>query len=102
MLRCISPVGRVSSIENIDCVEELITNRPIRVGLIPTTDDRTYDMTVEADAFLPEHPSLDDARLAALLSKVAIDADWLEQELLRELDAPLATFRKDLEKEGAS
>lgn len=71
---------------------------PARVGAILGQDERSYDLTVEDDVLLAgeEH---DAARVAALVRRVATQADLLEQRHLPGRDEPLSTFQGELERE---
>ncbi|WP_441286822.1 helicase-related protein [Sorangium sp. KYC3313] len=97
LVRCISPVGRVSPDEGQDAIAEEVSALPVRLGVIDK-EEGSYDLTVEEDVLLAaeEH---DAERIAALIGRVAAQADRLEQHHLPGHDEPLATFRSDLEKE---
>lgn len=98
LVRCISPVGSVSPEEGQDAIAEGVSALPVRLGVIEK-EEHSYDLTVEEDVLLAaeEH---DAARVAALIGRVAAQADRLEQHHLPGHDEPLKTFRSDLEKES--
>ncbi|MBZ0116224.1 MAG: DEAD/DEAH box helicase family protein [Sandaracinaceae bacterium] len=100
IVRCISPVGRVEP----DVAQEAIVARAAhvacRVAAILTKEERTYDLTVEDDVVLgdPEH---DLVRVGLLVARVVDEADRFEQDHFDDgRDEPLATFERDLKKEG--
>ncbi len=101
VLRCISPVGRVGPEEAMALVEESARKNPARVGAIIGRDDVSYDLTVEDDVLLGNQ-SFDSARAAVLLSRVAQQADALEQIHLPLLDQALEIFQSDLNLDGGA
>ena len=101
VLRCISPVGRIGPEEAMALVEESARANPARVGAIVGRDDTSYDLTVEDDVLLGD-PSVDVARVALLLSRVAQQADVLEQIHLPHLDQALEVFEADLRQDGGA
>jgi hypothetical protein len=101
ILRCISPVGRVGPAEAMALIEESARENPARVGAIVGRDDVSYDLTVEDDVLLGD-PSLDSARVELLLSRVAQQADVLEQIHLPDLDQALEVFEGDLSRDGGA
>lgn len=98
LVRCISPVGRVSPGEGQDAIAAGVAALSVRLGVIEK-EENSYDLTVEEDVLLAaeEH---DATRIAALIGRVAAQADRLEQLHLPGHDEPLSTFRLDLEKES--
>jgi hypothetical protein len=102
LVRCISPVGRVSLADALGRIQELVAKHSIRVGAVLSEDETSYTLTVEEDVLLPEEPAHDMARASALVRRVVDRADLLEQQLLPGSDEPIDTFRADLAKEGAS
>lgn len=98
LVRCISPVGRVTPEAGQDAIAEGVSRLPVRLGVIEH-EEHSYDLTVEEDVLLAaaEH---DAARIAALIGRVAAQADRLEQHHLPGHDEPLETFQHDLEKES--
>jgi superfamily II DNA or RNA helicase len=98
LIRCISPVGRVSPGEGQDVIAEGVAALPVRLGMIETNEN-SYDLTVEEDVLLAAEV-FDKPRVAALVRRVAAQADQLEQRHLPGHDEPLETFRSDLEKES--
>lgn len=101
VLRCISPVGRVGPEEAMALVKESARKNPAKVGAIVGRDDISYDLTVEDDVLLGD-PSFDAARAAVLLSRVAEQADALEQIHLPFLDQALEVFQADLSADGGA
>jgi hypothetical protein len=65
-----------------------------------TSEERTYDLTVEGDVLLAARPEDDALRVGMLISRVASTADALEQEFLPGQDEVLDTFHHDLVKEA--
>lgn len=97
LIRCVSPVGRVLPATPLD--EIAATARGHAVRLSVTRDDHfeTYDVAVETDVVLSEARS--DGELVALaVRRATTAADQLERVLLM-IDAPMDTFRKNLEEE---
>jgi hypothetical protein len=99
LVRCISPVGRVFLENHDNAVQASTAKLSVRVGAIPTEENRTYDLTIEEDVILPDDQAADAARVAWLIRHVTTTADQLEQTHLPGQDEPLATFKADLEKE---
>ena len=101
VLRCISPVGKVGPEEAMTMVEESARTLPARIGAVVGRDDASYDLTVEDDVLLG-NPSFDFTRASALLGRVALQADALEQIHLPLLDQPLEVFQADLSVDGGA
>jgi hypothetical protein len=101
LVRCISPVGRVGSKEIQDSTfPSKIPTGSIKIGAIVTSEERTYDLTVESDVLLTAHPEDDRGRVGILINRVVAAADALEQEFLPGQDETLDTFHHDLVKEA--
>jgi Type III restriction enzyme, res subunit/Helicase conserved C-terminal domain len=98
VMRCVSPVGTVHPGERRKEVRRDQLRQHARLGAILGKEDRSYDLAVEEDVLLgkPEH---DQQRVAALLDRVVVSADFLEQKHLPGHDEPLSTFEVDLKKE---
>ena len=99
VLRCISPIGRVTGEDDQEILEFARKRPTLRIGLIETEEQRTYDLTVESDVLLAESSAQDAHRLGLLLARVLQQADELEHVLRPDDDAPLPRFREDLEGE---
>jgi superfamily II DNA or RNA helicase len=101
VVRCISPVGRVTDESQHEVILNFARSRPgVRIGLIQTDLERTYDLTVESDVLLTDLETHDAERLRLLLERVLPQADDLEHALRPEDDAPLPRFQKDMETES--
>lgn len=94
VVRCISPVGELAPNETMDKLRELATDESVRIGAIFDDTGRTYDVTVEGEVLLADEAH-DAARVAALIARVARQADHIEHERLG-LDQPLVRFEADL------
>lgn len=99
-VRCISPVGRVRPGADQYAIVASAALVPVRIGAVLAREDRTYDLTAEGDVLLAPTPETDAARVAALIGRVTLQADALEQEHLPGRDEVLATFREELAQEG--
>ena len=99
LIRCISPIGRVFLQQDDTAIYASTVKRSVRVGAIPTAEERTYDMTVEEDVVVPEEEMANASRVAWLIRRVTAEADHYEQVHLPGKDEPLSTFRSDLEME---
>jgi hypothetical protein len=97
LIRCVSPVGRVSPESRLE--EIAATARGHMVRLTATQDERfnTYDVAVETDIVLGD-ARFDGELAASAVRRAASAADQLERALL-EIDAPMDQFRKNLEEE---
>ena len=100
IVRCISPVGRVSPGRIIEDLQEFVSRRSVYLGAILTEKDRTYDLTVEGDVLLGRSSVHNLERVASLIRRVTIAADELEQKACERRDEPMDTFRPDIENEG--
>jgi len=100
VVRCISPVGRVSPGRIIEDLQEFVSRRSVYLGAILTEEDRTYDLTVEGDVLLRRSNAHDLERVASLIRRITIAADELEQKACEGRDEPMDTFRPDIENEG--
>ncbi|MEW6688723.1 MAG: DEAD/DEAH box helicase family protein [Pseudomonadota bacterium] len=101
-LRCVSPVGRVYPAPNQSRLIQTAWRLGARIGAVKTDDSGTYDLTVEEDVLLTDESRHDAQRLQALITRVADEADMIEQEYLPGVDESLSTFRADLERESAN
>ncbi len=100
LVRCVSPIGRVGPEQTHDQILESVGRRSVRIGAIATTEqEHTYDLTVEDDVMLGDDAATDGQRVAMLLTRVAEEADALEQHHLPGQDEALAVFRAQLEEE---
>jgi len=100
VVRCISPIGRTDYDESPDSISRLAAHVPSRVGAISTSDDRTYDLTVEDDVLLcaPDH---DFERVRQLIVRVTNSADHMEfQHFEGARDEALQAFEYDLRSEA--
>lgn len=95
VVRCISPVGDLSPEETMAEIRALAYKDPIRIGAIFDEDARTYDVTVEGEVLLGDE-SHDSGRVAALIARIARQADRIEHEQLEGADQPIGIFEKDL------
>lgn len=101
LVRCISPVGRVGLMEiQESTLASKVPKGGIKIGAIVTSEERTYDLTVEGDVLLATRPEDDASRVGMLISRVVTAADALEQEFLPGQDEVLDTFHHDLAKEA--
>jgi hypothetical protein len=98
MVRCISPIGRLSDGYDVDWVAAETFRRPVQVAAIYDPRFETYNLTIERETLLGEEKD-DLARIDDLIEEVVEAADILEKRLL-ERDEPLTTFRRDLERES--
>lgn len=99
MLRCISPVGRVSLSSDEGEILESVRGVKVRLGAVPEADISSYTLTVQEEVLLADE-SHDVARAELLLRRVALEADRLEAIHLPDEDRVLEKFRADLEFEG--
>jgi superfamily II DNA or RNA helicase len=102
VVRCISPVGLIVPSELEASIIDVGTRLGCKIGAILTSDDRTYDLTVEGEVMLADSASSDLVRCTSLISKVVQQADFIEQEFLPQVDEVLETFRDDLLKESSN
>ena len=100
VVRCISPVGCIGPEEDPEAITDSTANAPAKIGAILTSQERTYDLTVEGDVLLTGSGETDATRVALLINRVVNRADALEMEHLPGADEILATFRDDLSEEG--
>lgn len=96
-VRCISPVGVLAPASTMAEIRELAHDESIRIGAIFDDVGKTYDVTVEGMVLLADEQH-DSARVAALISRVARQADRIEHDRLG-FDQELARFEGDLLKE---
>lgn len=101
VVRCVSPVGCVGPGEDQTAFVASALHASTKIGAIMTSDDRTYDLTVESEVILSSSPEFDVPRVSSLIRRVVAQADALEQEHLPGVDAALDTFRQDLDREVA-
>ncbi len=99
LVRCISPVGRVSPAEAKDEIAHGIASLPVRLGVIQDKN-ACYDLTVEDDVLLADETH-DSVRVAMLIRRVVHQADQCEQRHLPGQDEVMAAFRSGLEKESS-
>ena len=99
LVRCISPVGRVYDHQEQETIQSSVANRPAKIGAVQTTEDSTYDLTVEGEVLISNDESTDTVRVAQLVRRATLEADRLENMHLLGRDEPLQTFKNDLEKE---
>jgi len=102
LVRCISPVGLVVPADIELSISDAAARIGCKIGAILTSDERSYDLTVEGEVTLAEKADFDLHRCGALISKVVRHADLLEQEFLPKVDEVLETFRDDLLKEASN
>jgi hypothetical protein len=97
LVHCVSPIGRVNSLDQWDELARWSAAIPTRLGTVEARGG-SYDVTVEEDVLLttPEH---DRSRVAALIRRVTTLADGIEQEHLPERDRLLKEFRTELERD---
>lgn len=98
MVRCVSPIGKLGERYDAASVAEVTRARAVQVAAIFDPRFQTYDLAIERETLLAGEQH-DLARVDDLLEDVVEAADLLEARLL-ERDEPLATFRKDLEREA--
>lgn len=97
VVRCVSPIGRVSPAEDPERVKLAARQLGARLSAVELLADRSYDLTVDEDVILGS-PRADNDRVALLIERVVTRADLLEQMLL-DGDRPLSEFRADLRHE---
>jgi hypothetical protein len=102
LVRCISPVGRVSPGNHLESIQDTAARKPIRLGAILTAEVKTYDLTVEEDVLLGACDKEDAKRVATLIRRVVDHADFEERVHLPGHDEPLPTFKSQLLKEGVN
>lgn len=99
-IRCISPVGEVSlGSQGISKVmgHAALLNAP--VAALVSRRPGSYNLTVEDDVLLG-NPQHDAARVGLLVHRIVVAADTLELALLKDQDAPIGKFARDLRREG--
>lgn len=99
MVRCISPVGMVQTIDNLGEVVDLGVHRRGWFGAVLTTDVSSYDLTVETEVALAS-PATDHARVAQALVRLLGEADAVEEWHFGAADHSIDAFAADLRKEG--
>jgi hypothetical protein len=99
LIRCISPIGVVDLAASLEAIQDSVRTKPVRLGALRDLEDGSYNLTVQEDVLLGDCVH-DDARVNALLKRVAEEADRLEQIHLPGTDRALAVFADDLRQEG--
>ncbi|MFG2099892.1 helicase-related protein [Micromonospora echinaurantiaca] len=97
LVRCVSPIGRISTADQWDDLARWSAGIPARLGTVEARGG-SYDVTVEEDVLLTT-PRYDSSRVAALIRRVTMLADGLEREHLPERDRLLSEFRAELERD---
>jgi hypothetical protein len=97
LIRCVSPVGRVLPDRELDAIATTARGHAVRLSVTRDTRFETYDVAVETDVVLSA-ARFDGELVALAVRRATAAADQLEQVLLT-TDAPMDTFRKDLEEE---
>ncbi|MFF0468309.1 DEAD/DEAH box helicase family protein [Micromonospora zamorensis] len=97
VVRCVSPIGRISNGDQWDDLARWSAGISARLGTVEARGG-SYDVTVEEDVLLTE-PAFDTPRVAALIRRVTTLADGLEREHLPERDRLLKEFRAELERD---
>jgi len=99
LVKCISPVGVVDLAASLEAIQDSVRTKPVRVGAILGPEEGSYNLTVQEDVLLGDRAH-DEARVNALLKRVAEQADRIEQIHLPDADRSLDVFVEDLNKEG--
>jgi hypothetical protein len=99
LVKCISPVGVVDLAASLEAIQDSVRTKPVRIGAVLGPEEGSYNLTVQEDVLLGERAH-DEARVNALLKRVAEQADRLEQIHLPGADRTLDVFVEDLRKEG--
>jgi hypothetical protein len=97
VVRCVSPIGRVEG--SLEALGRSFASPPASVGIVQVAGG-SYNAMVEENVLLGE-PQHDAGRVAALIRRVARQADDLEYEYLLGADRSLPDFRDDLAKDRA-
>ncbi|HWJ08673.1 MAG TPA: helicase-related protein, partial [Nocardioides sp.] len=97
VVRCVSPIGRISTTDQWDDLARWSAGIPARLGTVEARGG-SYDVTVEEDVLLTVS-AYDTLRVAALIRRVTTLADGLEREHLPERDRLLKEFRAELERD---
>ena len=88
VVRCISPLGLVEAGPGLEALALSCAREPLALGVVAVSDE-TYNVTVEEDVLL-ERAADDATRVAALVRRVALNADRLEVEHLGGEDLSMA------------
>jgi len=96
VVRCVSPIGRVSPSDENEPLLRSASAQATRLGAVRTDQVNSFDLAVEDDVLLGNSSDADVARVSALIRRVVERADRLEQEQLPGRDEPLAAFAQDL------
>ena len=99
LVRCISPVGVVDLASSVEAIQDSVRTKPVRIGAVLSPEDGSYNITVQEEVLLGDRAH-DEARVNALLKRVAEEADRLEQIHLPGADRALDVFEKELRQEG--
>jgi len=90
----ISPIGKI---DDVGATVTWLEPEPfVRLVAIPAAEEKSYNVTVEADMLLHDDLTIDQQRFNHLLGKVTRMADQLENDGLDGRDEPMKTFRRDL------
>jgi hypothetical protein len=100
LLRCSSHIGRVSTEANLEEIQDSVANKFVHIGAIITSEEKTYNLTVEEDVLLRKEDEHDAKRVAALIRRVVEQANLEEQMGLPGLDEPAHDFVTRTGKEG--
>lgn len=79
LLRCSSPIGRVSTEANLEEIQDSVANKFVHIAAIITSEEKTYNLTVEEDVLLGKEDEHDAKRVAALIQRVVEQANFEEE-----------------------
>lgn len=99
IVRCVSPVGRISPGSSMAELERNASESKVRVGAIVDAEHASYDATAEDAVLLGERGS-DAERVGQMLRRVVDSADRLERQHLPTQDGTLEQFHEELALEG--
>ncbi|MGD0659258.1 MAG: helicase-related protein [Syntrophorhabdales bacterium] len=98
VLRCVSRVGGVNIGPAMNKMAETVNTYRIRLGAVPSRDERSHDLSVEEDVLL-EGRDTDALRVGMLLARVAQQADVLEKIHIAGQDQLPGIFEDDPEEQ---
>ena len=82
LVRCLSPIGRIEGLEDLETVQQYVRNNPLRIGAVVTDDSELKaDLTLEADVILGESEADDPKRVGEMVRRVTHEADRIENVL---------------------